>query len=53
MTPSENEKKLKLEQFRALDANISIGASYIENFPISVDTKDDLINIENIIKNKS
>ena len=30
----------------------AIGVSYVENFPISVDTKEDLINIENIIKNK-
>ena len=52
MSPSLNEQKFNLEQFRALDAKMSIGVSYVENFPISVDTKEDLINIENIIKNK-
>ena len=50
LKPSVNELRHKLEQWRALDANISIGATYIENVPISIDTKEDLIRAENIIK---
>ena len=50
MKPSSNELDYKLEQWRALDANMSIGVSYVNNVPISVDTKEDLIQIENIIK---
>ncbi len=50
MTPSKNELNLKLEQYRALDAGIKIGITYVGNIPISVDTKEDLIHVENIIK---
>ena len=50
MKPSSNEIDYKLEQWRALDANMSIGVSYVNNVPISVDTKEDLIQIKNIIK---
>ena len=51
--PSKNEIENKLEQLRALDAGIKIGITYVENVPISVDTLEDLIFIENIIKNKN
>ena len=47
---SKNEIDRKLEQLRALDAGINIGITFIENVPISIDTKEDLIKIENIIK---
>tara|TARA_B100000674_G_scaffold414364_1_gene363227 strand:+ start:55 stop:789 length:735 start_codon:yes stop_codon:yes gene_type:complete len=47
---SKNEILLKLEQFRAMDAGIKIGISQIPNIPPSVDTKEDLITIENIIE---
>tara|TARA_Y100001970_G_C14205733_1_gene843845 strand:+ start:640 stop:1371 length:732 start_codon:yes stop_codon:yes gene_type:complete len=50
LKPSVNEIYHKLEQWRALDANISIGTSFIKNVPISVDTEDDLIKVENIIR---
>ena len=53
LPPSINEMDRKLEQWRALDAKMTIGVSYVKNIPISVDTKEDLIQIENIIKNKS
>ena len=49
LPPSKNEINRKLEQLRALDAGISIGITFVENVPISVDTKEDLIIIENII----
>ena len=50
--PSKNEIESKLEQLRALDAGIKIGITYIENVPISVDTIEDLMFIENIIQKK-
>ena len=47
---SKNEISLKLEQYRAMDAGMSIGITYEPQIPLSVDTKEDLINIENIIR---
>ena len=49
--PSSNELNYKLEQWRALDAKMTIGVSFVENVPLSVDTKEDLIHVESIIKN--
>ena len=49
---SKNEIDRKLEQLRAIDAGIKIGITYVENVPISVDTFEDLMLIENILKNK-
>ena len=37
---------------RAIDAGIKIGITYVENVPISVDTLEDLILIENILNNR-
>lgn len=53
LKPSKNELKYKLEQLRALDAGIKIGISYIKDVSLSVDTKEDLIKIENIIRKKN
>ena len=50
---SENEIFFKLEQLRALDSGMSIGASFVKNAPLSVDTKEDLIKVEYIIKDKN
>ena len=50
LNQSEHEKKYKLEQMRALDNDMTIGISYIKDVPISVDTYEDLINIEKLIK---
>ena len=50
LPPSQNELFYKLEQWRALDAKMTIGVNYVANVPISVDTKDDLIHVENIIR---
>ena len=47
---SKNEINLNLEQFRAMDANIKIGVSYISDIPIGIDTKEDLIYAESIIR---
>ena len=49
LPPSKNEIDKKLEQLRALDAGIKIGITYVENVPISVDTVEDLMLIENIL----
>ncbi len=49
---SKNEIDRKLEQLRAIDAGIKIGITYVENVPISVDTLEDLILIENILNNR-
>ncbi len=49
---SKNEIERKLEQLRAIDAGIKIGITYVENVPISVDTVEDLMIIENILKNR-
>ncbi len=50
---SKNEISLNLEQFRLIDSNINIGVTYAPNIPISVDTKEDLIIAQNIIKDKN
>jgi len=50
---SKNEIERKLEQLRALDAGVNIGITYVENVPISVDTIEDLMLIENILKNRN
>ena len=47
---SQNEKLLKLEQYRAMDAGIGIGVSLENNIPPSIDTKEDLNLIETIIR---
>ena len=47
---SKNEISLNLEQYRAMDAGLSIGATYVSEIPPSIDTKEDLINVENIIR---
>ena len=48
LPPSHNEKIRKLEQMRALDSNISIGVGYVKDVPNSIDTKEDLLEIERI-----
>ncbi len=47
---SKNEISLKLEQYRAMDAGMSIGITYESGIPPSIDTKEDLILIESIIR---
>ncbi|MBI28292.1 MAG: 3-deoxy-manno-octulosonate cytidylyltransferase [Alphaproteobacteria bacterium MarineAlpha5_Bin11] len=49
---SKREKKLKLEQMRAIDNNISIGINYVKDSLLGVDTMDDLNIVEKIIKDK-
>tara|TARA_B100000965_G_scaffold402072_1_gene427256 strand:+ start:793 stop:1530 length:738 start_codon:yes stop_codon:yes gene_type:complete len=50
---SRNEIERKLEQFRAIDFGMNIGITYVENVPISVDTLEDLMLVENILKSRN
>ena len=47
---SKNEISLNLEQYRAMDAGMSIGVVFVPEIPPSIDTKEDLITVENIIR---
>ena len=47
---SKNEISLNLEQYRAMDAGISIGVIYVPEILPSIDTKEDLIKVESIIR---
>ena len=52
--PSENEKKYKLEQFRALDNGITINAvKSVSKIHLGVDTEDDLKKANEIAKKDS
>ena len=48
---SKLELERKLEQLRALENNMSIHVRYINSSPLSVDTKNDLIEIKKIMEN--
>ena len=50
---SKNEVIHNLEQFRAIDSEINIGITYVPDVPTSIDTKEDLISAENIIRAKN
>ena len=52
LKPSENELFHKLEQWRALDSNMTIGTKYIDESYFGFDTEEDLLKAENIIKDK-
>jgi 3-deoxy-manno-octulosonate cytidylyltransferase (CMP-KDO synthetase) len=51
LQPSKNESQRRLEQMRALDAKMTIGVGYVKDVPFGVDTKEDLLKAEKIIKN--
>ena len=52
--PSDNEKKFKLEQFRALDNGIKINAiKSVSKIHLGVDTEDDLKKANEIAKDDS
>jgi 3-deoxy-manno-octulosonate cytidylyltransferase (CMP-KDO synthetase) len=42
LAPSPLEKREKLEQLRALEANMSIAVARVDSVPLSVDTPEDL-----------
>ena len=52
LKPSENELFHKLEQWRALDSNMTIGTKYIAESYFGVDTEEALLKADNIIKDK-
>ena len=47
---SRLELERKLEQLRALENNISIYVGYVETSPLSVDTKEDLIEVKKVME---
>ena len=49
---SSRETLFKLEQLRALDNNMNIGAALIDNLPIGVDTHEDLELVRNTMRLK-
>ena len=53
LSQSDNEKKHKLEQLRALDNNIEINVSLAKSSPIGVDTEEDYLAIKKIMEYKS
>ena len=50
---SNNEKRYKLEQLRAMDNNIKINVSYANTSVIGIDTQEDFIELKKIMEYKS
>ena len=50
---SNNEKRYKLEQLRAMDNNIKINVSYANTRVIGIDTQEDFIELKKIMEYKS
>ena len=50
LKPSENELLYKLEQWRALDSNMTIGTKYIDESYFGVDTEEDLLKVKKIME---
>ena len=50
---SNNEKRYKLEQLRAMDNNIKINVSYANTRVIGIDTQEDFIKLKKIMEYKS
>ena len=49
---TDNEKKNKLEQLRALDNNLKINVALAKSSPIGVDTEEDYLAIKKIMEYK-
>jgi 3-deoxy-manno-octulosonate cytidylyltransferase (CMP-KDO synthetase) len=49
LPPSENEKREKLEQLRALDAGMRIDVAIVDAVPLGVDTAEDLVRARQIL----
>jgi len=49
LKPSPLEKREKLEQLRALENGMSISVSIVDEFPLGVDTEEDLIKVRNLL----
>ena len=52
LNQTENEKVNKLEQLRALENGISIDVTYAKTTPIGVDTKEDYVELKNLMEYK-
>ena len=52
MEQTNNEKKSKLEQLRALDNNLKINVALAQSSPIGVDTEEDYLAIKKIMEYK-
>ena len=52
LNQTENEKVKKLEQLRALENGISIDVTYAKTIPIGVDTKEDYVELKNLMEYK-
>ena len=50
---SNNEKRYKLEQLRAMDNNIKINVALASKAPIGVDTEEDYLALKKIMEYKS
>ena len=50
---SKLELERKLEQLRALENEMSIHVGYVNSSPLSVDTKNDLIEIKKLMENNN
>ena len=50
---SKLELERKLEQLRALENSMSIHVGYINSLPLSVDTKNDLMEVRKIMENRN
>ena len=48
---SKLEKDRQLEQMRALENKMTISVGYINAYPLSVDTEQDLLEIKKIMEN--
>jgi len=53
LNESTNEKRLKLEQLRALENNIRIDVVFAKSQPIGVDTSEDYLEIKKLMEYKS
>ena len=53
LPPSENEKREKLEQLRALDAGMRIDFAIVSSVPLGVDAPDDLENARRMLGHAS
>ena len=52
LNQTENEKIKKLEQLRALENGINIDVAYAKTIPIGVDTKEDYVELKNLMEYK-
>ena len=52
LNQTENEKVKKLEQLRALENGINIDVAYAKTIPIGVDTKEDYVELKNLMEYK-